>query len=663
MIQNITVRVPWTDNGWCGKVCNNPGENTSCLRLKNIYENKNDEVEKRIAGEDICNHIDELPCIAEGISFMSPNPIIRKVNHPYIESSPDTHSHFLPTEQTFPAYSLPGRPYLWTMLNHGFDYEKLGINYRQELEDSLNLNFSTNWIQTAENQTEIFKRFYKDVVPKKSLCFAYTKQIPYSDKNKRVVIGIGFVNEIIPTKEYNHTDEKSARSLLWETMICHSIREDNKNGFILPYDKISKYAESDPDFDMDQAIIFASDEYRMEFSYATEHLSYDGTIDTLLRAIKVLEYIDGKIKGNWKACITWCKQRLQEVWIDRGAYPGFGEMLCALGLRKGLFIADILNEKILSKKLSFQECINSIFSGSDKLLPNELKETITQEHIDLWKNLSEERKNLFELLSRLSINENQGRVLYFPEERSRKYIQCTDKEILENPYLLFEKTLDKEESIRVSFRKIDMAVFPCEYLQKEFPLSTPTKLGSSEDKRRIRAILIDYLEQQTLNGHSLYPFWLCIAGIKNAAIEPACNVNSDIIKGCLDFLKEELTIVEIESKSEEYHYQNALQLNRLRKIDVLIMETVPKRMNKRNIVQPENWDSILDIFIPNKSEDEEKEKNARAEKKAILKELLESKLSVLIGGAGTGKTTLLACLCASEQIKRGGGYSLISTYW
>lgn len=34
MIQNITIRVPWTDNGWCGKVCNHPCGNTDCLRLK-----------------------------------------------------------------------------------------------------------------------------------------------------------------------------------------------------------------------------------------------------------------------------------------------------------------------------------------------------------------------------------------------------------------------------------------------------------------------------------------------------------------------------------------------------------------------------------------------------------------------------------------------------
>jgi ABC-type cobalamin/Fe3+-siderophores transport system ATPase subunit len=39
---------------------------------------------------------------------------------------------------------------------------------------------------------------------------------------------------------------------------------------------------------------------------------------------------------------------------------------------------------------------------------------------------------------------------------------------------------------------------------------------------------------------------------------------------------------------------------------------------------------------------------------AILKELAESRLSVLIGGAGTGKTTLLALLCKSPKIQSGG---------
>jgi ABC-type branched-subunit amino acid transport system ATPase component len=48
-------------------------------------------------------------------------------------------------------------------------------------------------------------------------------------------------------------------------------------------------------------------------------------------------------------------------------------------------------------------------------------------------------------------------------------------------------------------------------------------------------------------------------------------------------------------------------------------------------------------------------------KYAEEKELAESRLSVLIGGAGTGKTTLLALLCKSPQIRDGGVLLLAPT--
>lgn len=73
MIQNITIRVPWTDNGWCGKVCNHPCGNTDCLRLKNIYENKNEVEEEKIAGKPLKGIEKQVPCIAEGVAFMSPD--------------------------------------------------------------------------------------------------------------------------------------------------------------------------------------------------------------------------------------------------------------------------------------------------------------------------------------------------------------------------------------------------------------------------------------------------------------------------------------------------------------------------------------------------------------------------------------------------------------
>ena len=117
MIQNVTVRVPWTDNGWCGKICNNPCGNNDCLRLRNIYENKNESEEQKLAGKAMQGYEQYLPCIAEGAAFMSPDKLVRTVIHPYKQNNPETHGHFLETDEIFEPYSLPARPFLWTMMN------------------------------------------------------------------------------------------------------------------------------------------------------------------------------------------------------------------------------------------------------------------------------------------------------------------------------------------------------------------------------------------------------------------------------------------------------------------------------------------------------------------------------------------------------------------
>lgn len=49
------------------------------------------------------------------------------------------------------------------------------------------------------------------------------------------------------------------------------------------------------------------------------------------------------------------------------------------------------------------------------------------------------------------------------------------------------------------------------------------------------------------------------------------------------------------------------------------------------------------------------------EKAAALETLSQSKFSVLVGSAGTGKTTILAALCAQEEIKKDGVLFLAPT--
>ena len=82
MPQHISIRVPWHDNGWNGTICKKPSENISCLKLKNIYEYKNDEEENKICKQCLKDHTD-IPCINEGAAFMADNEIIKISEHPY----------------------------------------------------------------------------------------------------------------------------------------------------------------------------------------------------------------------------------------------------------------------------------------------------------------------------------------------------------------------------------------------------------------------------------------------------------------------------------------------------------------------------------------------------------------------------------------------------
>ena len=563
----------------------------------------------------------------------------------------------------YPPFSLPARPFGWTMLkkrdafNNEISIEELaekkGIEYDSDNEPDLGWN--TNWVQDANNQREIFKVFYQDVEKNKSLVITYAKQVPFVEDAKRIVTGIGFVTSITEPPEHNHTDKGELRSILWETMIGHSIRNDRKNGFLIPYKEMMEYADKHPEFDINLIAVLTDDEYFDEFSYATEHVSYDAVINILLKTIKALKIIKDCIPGNWEGCIKWCKARLEEVWLDRGPFPGLGSMLTAIGFKHGNLIANELKKKI--KDISnFEVETYEIFESCRDNFIKKIAAEITSTKITMLKNLSEERKKLFWLLARINLTEEQAEVVFNVEKRQKKRIECTDEEIIANPYVLYEKTRNCEIDFRISVNKIDMAVFPAEIIADLNPLSEPSFVASGDDERRIRAFSINVLETQALKGHTVYPQFKLVEELNDLPLEPICDVTSDVIDCLQTFFNEEIVPVVCEDESTAY------QLKRLNDVDNYIEKFVNEHLNAERTPIKEDWTKIVNEYFNafgfNK---DEKELLARKEKIAILKELAESSFSVLIGGAGTGKTTLLSLLCKSENIINGGVLLLAPT--
>ena len=201
--------------------------------------------------------------------------------HPYVKSSPETHSHFKPTRLHYPAYSAAALPFRWT--NKKFVWGDPENGVRGLVDDfplsdvqtaiEPELNFESNWAQDHRNHRTLLECFWNHVSVEESLVFVYAKQVPLvEDAGRRILIGAGRVLKVGSLTEYDYEGlpEGKIRSLLWERMVTHSIRPGFKDGFLLPYHEALTKSDEGRNFDPAEAVAFAPEDRFNEFSYATD---------------------------------------------------------------------------------------------------------------------------------------------------------------------------------------------------------------------------------------------------------------------------------------------------------------------------------------------------------------------------------------------------------
>ena len=195
---------------------------------------------------------------------MSPKEIVRHVNHPYKKRDNPLYSDFLNTQYVIPPYTIPAVPFRWTMKNDDdtsdiakeYEIETYSPDYEPARED---LGFSTIWVQDKRNQEALLKTFFKAIVPEHSLCFIYAKHVPFSENVGRYLIGVGRVTKVQDQLEYDYEKPRKnkTKSVIWETIVHHTIREDAKDGFLLPYHDLMGKAASDFAIQMSDYVVYA----------------------------------------------------------------------------------------------------------------------------------------------------------------------------------------------------------------------------------------------------------------------------------------------------------------------------------------------------------------------------------------------------------------------
>ena len=613
-LKHLSIRVPWHDNGWNGTVCKNPGFNSACLNLPRISETRDDELEQKNASK----YIDELNednypcCVIERATFMSSKEFHKTQEHPYAKFGYKTHSHFSPTTLYFPAYSVPALPFFWMMKNNSsFFAQRYELDF--DLLKESDLKFDTTWVQELTNQRALLDCFFGHIEEKKSLCFFYAKQVPFYEGSERIIVGVGTVNKIHQGTEYNYHEEGKLKSMLWERMITHSIRPDFLDGFLIPYNQALEYSQKNTNFDPSEILVKGPDDRKIEFSYATEHVTHDSAIRILNDCKKSLEKaITLCLPGNFYNSIEWIDKKLNELEKLRGSYPGLGAVLSAFGVETGYVVAKaIIDYSNKNNDIQIWNNVDNAFKNPALILPSELAQKITKTLQDSWislqKSNNRNRIEFLQLLSRFELTHEQASMLYSQEERLKKCkINCTDEEILENPYIISEITYRTE--FPVNAITIDLGMLSCGKLDKEL-LPKKYNIDDRFDNRRIRAFLFYILESNAdKKGHTLLPASQALNDIKTLPLNPPCEITGEILNVVDNNFGAVIKKIKMENEEKAY------QLGRLYDMELLIRETVIRRINGKRHAINKDWAKLIGKKFGVFDSNDLNEKKSREEK-------------------------------------------------
>ncbi|MEK5379361.1 AAA family ATPase [Niallia sp. FSL W8-0635] len=648
-VQHFSTRIPWKDNDFTGRIDNNPRYNVAAQVIPNIATSRDLEFEEENKGKSYeeVGAVKMQDWITENAAFMSDTKLEIKMKHPYKEGNAKF-KHFEETSFEMDPYSFLLRPFAWTLKDKAKEKQNY-YNFYFDLDKTEQmLSWPSSWVSHGESQKGIFDYFYSGIKPQKTLIFPYYKQVPFIDDNRRVIAGIGSIISNVELREYVSDGSSDEKNYIWETNAAHSIRVDGKDGFLMPYLEISDFAKKHPDFDVTSVTVFEPAGFRDEFSYAAEWVSYDAAIDVLNQMKTALKNI-AKLKlkeanHEWvNVQLEYIDKQLKNVWNQRGIYPGLGSILSAFGVRYGFDVAKHIdtseNDLISELKLYFL---------GDKETGNEnLDDSLADKEDEFFGLLKDENKTrYFELLSRLNLSVEQAIFAWGK-------LKNNAVEIIENPYRLYELTRKEKDIHQITISQIDNAMFVNPLVENNYPLKKPTKMRTESDKRRFRAMVIFVLVHAANEGHTLLSFDRIVEEINKLPLDKRTDYQTERIIGVVEFLQDgDLYVDEENTYIKLIEYQEYKQL---------VGEIVNSRLENR-LTNDQTWRKIIDNkFGELEENNEENDERARNEKAIALRTLESSKISILLGRAGTGKTKTLGIFASSKKVKSGGVLALTPT--
>lgn len=660
--RHLSMRVPWRDRAWDERLCSSPLDNGACLLLANIGERRDDAYERSVSGKSIATiDQDRVPCLSERGTFMSEEGYRLTKTHPYAFTGA-LKGHLLPTPLIVPGFTFEAVPFRW-LSRQTFEAELQDScpDYEASLEDSVHqlLQFEPQWIMDGRNQRVVMDEFFRYVEPDSSLVFVYLKHSPLQEgSTRRLLVGAARVTGVTPPPMWNQSGEQPFDSSMWETLVSHSLRPDQRDGVLLPYQRLVELM--DDGVDVSGALAWAPEGRDREFSYVTEHVSDDGAIGALgsLRAA-----VDGARALGVEipqSAVAWLDAQIERVWRLRGAAPGLPAVLSYLGVENAHRVARTLVAATPASGDPWPVLESALEPSSE--LGRSLAEDLPPSFAVAWQGLAQPRRAALVILSAMDVTAAQVRRLM----TGGTTIPLDPAELVDNPY--YAATCTYRHPEHVGFSTIDRACFPAPHVVWPNLVAAATGLTDPGDRRRVEALMVDVLERLAVEGDTIAAQADVIGGAAETSLDRPCPVTAELVTGHgLDAR----TLIESDGwtpivGAELAGGAPAYKLTHLADAKATISESLGRRRQASRFVSEFDARQIIDDMLAQGGQssdatDSAAEDLARTEKAVGLAELYGSRLSVLVGPAGTGKTTLLRALVHRPDIDADGVLLLAPT--
>lgn len=612
---HLSVRLAWHDSGWNGRICQSPHLNSSCVVHDHIRDSRDDEKEKAAAGRHL-SEIDWKPPCSRDPGAWSPRGF--RITH----RDPVGREYLLPVPEDIPPYTCTPAPYYWLREENIRD---ICLQENFILEGPRNQNKQQGWVTEPKRQKEMLKLFWGKLSPSQSLIFYYLRPgVPLDEDARRVIVGVGRLKQVGPQLYFGNTDPNGDMYPLWSRAISQNYPDE---GVRLPYQEYLAAGHDPTDI-----VCRLPNGLIPYFSFVAEHVSDDVAVGVLERLLQCVSKVrdDGLVEGDWDQSLLWLNDALAEVWIGRGPYPGIGSVLQYLGCRRGTTYQRFELPALLRDGEDPWAHTMAVLEGRIDPLNREYEADFLNAQ-RRWRVFSPARRELLSTLVRFELTELQIERVANPDARAKAGISVSEDDIVANPYLLYEQDLGTNKSIPIDLDAIDHGMRPEGEAGRFVPVS---QIAVQDDARRVRAVAAAVLRSAAEQGDTVLPFGQVLSRIADYFPERrACRPDRDVVTAEADF-HEDVLWLDLDQEP------NLVALKSLQAHEAAIARRV-KRSVRRTNPAPDStidWEEAIREGLSPSTEQHFAAVPGQADALATLQ---KQRLSVLMGGAGTGKTSVL----------------------